>query len=217
MEKQEQSSFANAMGDKKEMKMKKLLFMIAAVVAVATAQAAYVDWQYAITDAKTTSGGTDWTSGYTAYLLTASDWATVSAKDSFGNSEIAAAALDSSGFFAAGSTKSAAKYSTGAAGSAGIRQVEADSGNYYVILTSATGYDVVVNNVSVSAYADGSGAGTGLTPNVTIDPNNAVSASGLSFTTFPSGGGSDPSIPEPTSGLLLALGGAMLALRRRRA
>ena len=197
--------------------MKKLLFMLAAVVAVVSAQAAYVDWQYSVSDKISGGTGIDYTSGYTAYLLTASNWATVSAKDSFNNSDIAAAALDSSGLFSTTGTKSLKKYSTGAGGSAGVRQVEADSGNYYVILASASGYDVVVNNVAIDAYSDKTGAGTGLTPGITVTPGSAVDAGSLSYTTFPTGGGSSGGgVPEPTSGLLLALGGAMLALRRRR-
>ena len=45
------------------------------------------------------------------------------------------------------------------------------------------------------------------------DPSATITASGFSKVTI--SGGSD--IPEPTSGLLLLVGGAMLALRRKRA
>ena len=50
-------------------------------------------------------------------------------------------------------------------------------------------------------------------PNVTLDTTDMASAGW----TPSSGGGGTGGVPEPTSGLLLALGGAMLALRRRRA
>ena len=49
-------------------------------------------------------------------------------------------------------------------------------------------------------------------PNVTLDTTDMAGA-GWSPS---SGGGGGGGVPEPTSGLLLALGGAMLALRRRR-
>ena len=52
--------------------MKKLVIALFALCAAVTAQAAYVDWQYSVSEAKT--GGTDWTSGHTAYLVTAAAW-----------------------------------------------------------------------------------------------------------------------------------------------
>ena len=194
--------------------MKKLLFMLAAVVAAVSAQAAYVDWQYSVSEAK--SGGTDWTSGHTAYFLTAAAWDGI--KSDVTAAALSGAALDSSTFYLGASNKSSNFYSTGAGGSAGVRQVEADTGNYYVILATADGYNVALNNVAITAYSDPSGAGTGLTPGVTIpaDKDNAIAGTGISYTPMSSGGGGG-GVPEPTSGLLLALGGAMLALRRRRA
>lgn len=192
--------------------MKKLLFMLAAVVAVATAQAAYVDWQYSTSEAK--SGGSDWTSGYTAYLLTADAWSGISSAVTAEN--LASAASDSSAFYLASSTKKNNLYSTGASGSAGVRQAEGDSGNYYVILATSDGYAIALNNVAVTAYTDKSGAGTGLTPNTTISTSSAVAGTSFSFTAYSSGGGGTTDVPEPTSGLLLVIGGAMLALRRRR-
>ena len=195
--------------------MKKLLFMLAAVLAAVSAQAAYVDWQYSVSEAK--SGGTDWTSGHTAYFLTAAAWDGI--KDNVTTEALEGAKLDKSAFYLASSNKSQNFYSTGNAGVGATRQVTADSGNYYVILATADGYNVALNNVAVTAYSDPSGADTGLTPGVTIPANkdNAIAGSGISYTPMSSGGSSGGDVPEPTSGLLLALGGAMLALRRRRA
>ena len=193
--------------------MKKLLFMLAAVVAAVSAQAAYVDWQYVVSEPK--SGGVDWKSGHTAYFLTAAAWDGI--KDNVTAAALSSAALDSSVFYDNGSTKSVYKYSTGNT-AAGIRQVAADSGNYYVILATDDKYTIAINNAAVTAYSDPSGAGTGLTPGVTSA--DAVASSGLTFndlSTGGGGGGGTGGVPEPTSGLLLALGGAMLALRRRRA
>ena len=193
--------------------MKKLLFILVAVVAAVSAQAAYVDWQYSVTESKS---GTDWTSGgYTAYFLTATAWDGI--KDNVTAEALEGAKTDKSGFFLASSGKSSKVYSTGGS-AAGVRQVEAASGDYYVILGSATGYTVGLGPASITAYADGSGVGTGLTPGTTIEPSSAATGSTLTTamasTPYSSGGGG---VPEPTSGLLLALGGAMLALRRRRA
>ena len=196
--------------------MKKLLFMIAAVVAAVSAQAAYVDWQYTVSEG---SGGTDWRSGYTAYLLTAADWTALQTAGVTA-AGLAGKATDSSGFFVASAGKKTI-YSTGAGGSAGARQVEAASGDYYVILGSASGYTVGLGPASVTAYADQSSGGTGLTPGTTQSPSAAAAGSTLTTamasTPYSTGGGGSGGVPEPTSGLLLALGGAMLALRRKRA
>ena len=192
--------------------MKKLLFMLAAVVAAVSAQAAYVDWEYAVQEQKT--GGTDWTSGHTAYLLTAAAWNGI--KDDVTASALASAATDSSAFYVAAEAKKTYTYGTGASGSAGIRQAEGDSGNYYVILATGDGYSIALNNVAITAYSDKTGAGTGLTPGLVVDEGSPTTGSSISFTPMSSGGSSGGDVPEPTSGLLLALGGAMLALRRRR-
>ncbi len=190
--------------------MKKLLFMIAAVVAAVSAQAAYVDWQYSISDKKTGGTGIDYTTGYTAYLLTASAWDGI--KDNVTAAALDGAKLDSSALYSTTGTKALDKYTTGSGPSAtGTRQVEAGTGNYYVILASAAGYNVVVDNAYITAYTDQSSSGTGLTPGITIGAGSAVAVDTLPAVT-PYGG-----VPEPTSGLLLALGGAMLALRRKRA
>ncbi len=186
--------------------MKKIMFVLGAMIAAMSASAAYVDWQYSVSEPKT--GGSDWSSGYTAYLVTSANWDTI--KDNVTASGLSGAALDSSGFSLASSTKKDNIYSTGA------HQVEASSGNYYVILATADGYSVAVNNASVTAYADASSGGTGLTPGVTISTPTA--GSGIAFTAF-GGGSPDPGGdgPEPTSGLLLLVGAGILGLRRKRA
>lgn len=197
--------------------MKKLMFILCAVVTACAANAAYVDWQYSISDAKTGGTGIDYADGYTAYFMTAAAYNTLTAKESWGASDLAAASLDSSELIVGSGSKKLNVWATGNDGKTSIRQVAADTGNYYVILGTADGYDVVLENVSVTAYSDPAGAGTGLTPDVTIGPGAAVDAATLSFADFPTGPtpGPTPGIPEPTSGLLLVVGGAMLALRRK--
>lgn len=181
--------------------MKKLIVGLFALCAAVAAQAAYVDWQYSVSESKT--GGANWTSGHTAYLLTAEAWNGLSQKTADG---IASAALDSSTFYQQSSTKSAVVYSTGD-GSAGARQVAGNTGNYYVILTSGDGYNIAVNNAAITAYDDQLQGGNGLTPGITI--SNAVSGAGISYTAY--------DVPEPTGGLLMLVGLGALALRRRRA
>ena len=189
--------------------MKKLIVVMFALCAAFAAQAAYVDWQYSVSEAK--ADGNDLTSGYTAYLLTSSAWDGI--KDNVTASALSGAATDSSAFYLAGSTKKNNIYSTGAGGSSGSRQVSADSGNYYVILSNGTGYNIALNNVSVTAYSDPTGAGTGQTPSITIDDGTPTLGTSITYTAFGGGGGSEP---EPTSGLLMLVGLGVLGLRRKR-
>ena len=198
------------------MKMKKIMFGLVAAIATVAAQAAYVDWQY---DGK---GTADWgtskteaANGYTAYLLTAANWDSIkeNVKD---ESTIAGKATDSSTLIFEKSDKSGNKYyTTHADGStgAGARQKEAESGNYYVILANDDGYTVVVDNVSVTAYSDISAGGTGQTANLVAQGQSTASV--VSGAKSYGGGSGGEGVPEPTSGLLLLVGGAMLALRRK--
>ena len=83
--------------------------------------------------------------------------------------------------------------------------VGGDVTGYLVILDSATEQYSMLTKVSQVSDATGKAAFT-----------FAGGSSTLPSTPTGHGGGDDP-IPEPTSGLLLLVGGAMLALRRRRA
>ncbi len=195
--------------------MKKLIVGLFAVCAAVAAQAAYVDWQYQGANAKDdTSWGTSKTeaaNGYTAYLLTAAKWDEI--KDNVtGASDIAGKALDSSTLIWDKTSKSVSYYSTHANGStgAGIRQVEAASGNYYVILANDSGYSIVADNVAITAYTDATSAGNGLTSGITLtkqDNATMITAANQAY-----GGGE----PEPTSGLLMLVGLGVLGLRRNR-
>ena len=199
--------------------MKKLVVGLVAVCAAVAAQAAYVDWQYEGKNAKNDTSWGDSTSaaanGLSAYLLTAADWTSI--KDTAkGESEIAAKALDSSTLIYEKTVKSVMYYTTHADGQtgAGVRAATVANAkdNYYVILANDSGFSVVANNVEITAYTDITQSGSGQTPGTTVTAATNPAAS--SFTAYATGGGTDP-LPEPTSGLLLLVGGAVLALRRK--
>lgn len=192
--------------------MKKIMFMLAAVCAAVAVQAAYVDWQY---EGNNAGGDTSWggtkagdASPYTAYLLTEAAYKGLG--DTWDQSKLAAAAVDSSTLIYEKTGKGSKMYYTthqDGGTTPSVRVVEAASGNYYVIIGNGTYFAVATGPASVTAYDDPTAAATGKTPSITL---NGKDNTALSFNSYPSG-----DTPEPTSGLLLLVGGAMLALRRK--
>lgn len=170
--------------------MKKLAVMALAVVAVVSAKAASVDWKVA---------GTSATKGYSVYLLT-------SLADKYESVSALAAAAVSSGTI----SQNGRVYDTGnvlASGNSITATSMKDA--YYVIVSAsdAESYTYYKTDMSAMVY----------------DPDNQESSPGtfssVNAATILSSGTSAnfAAVPEPTSGLLMLLGVAGLALRRRRA
>ncbi len=171
----------------------KKLFMFMAVAALAFAsQAASLDWKYDAAKADV---------GKTVYVMLGAtaqtDWASVEAiqSASVSNAKIA---------------QKGAKYN--ASGLAVNDAITKTSANVYYVIVSKDGttYDVTsVSDMKGSVY-DPANQETTPGSNTSLSPSS-ITSSGNSF----SGGGGD--VPEPTSGLLLLVGGALLGLRRKRA
>ena len=174
--------------------MKKLIIMLGAVAVAVGVQAASVDWKVA---------GTSASNGYTVYLLTelAQSYENVAA--------LAAAAVDSGTI-----TKVGRDY--GVTSTAKSTAITTDSMKeaYWAIVTSAdaTSFNYVTADLSSMVYdpdKQESAPGT---------YNSTSAAAMLAGTKVDFGGtpGPGPSpIPEPTSGLLVLLGVAGLALKRK--
>ena len=169
--------------------MKKLTLMIGAVALAMGVQAASVDWQIL---------GSAATVNYNVYLLT-------SIADSYESvADIASAALISGTI-----VKKGRNYIAG--GTAGSEAITKDSMTevYWVIVDgsgSPTTYNYVKTDMSALVYD---------VQNQESSPGNFNSLTAADLLAGSSG--SFGAVPEPTSGLLLLLGVAGLALKRKRA
>ncbi|MGN0889807.1 MAG: PEP-CTERM sorting domain-containing protein [Kiritimatiellia bacterium] len=175
------------------MKMKKILFTLLAAVAVSiTASASAVDWSFTT---KNTSTGVV---GGMAYLVLgdATTFDSISA--------LAAVAKDSAAILTSGSklvtnkqTWNEGTASVGATDTFSIVLVDSENKGYYIAATGLVG-----------TYYDPADLVTA--PPAAIGKTVSTAITAASMTSF-SGG----DVPEPTSGILLLVGGAMLALRRK--
>ena len=170
--------------------MKKLVMLVVVAVAAFAASAAQLDWRYT---------GTSDDVGKTVYVVLGdtaqTTWDSIDA--------LAAAAVDFGGVAKSGRSN---YWATGSFGSSEISKTSANA--YYVIVSSdKSTFDVTsVANMSASVY-DPNNQESSPGQNTSLS-SASITSSGNSF-----GGGGD--VPEPTSGLLLLVGGAMLALRRK--
>ena len=187
--------------------MKKLLMALSAVAIAFGLNAATVDWKYSITNAQGTEG---YNSGYTVYLVSKAAWdaATIS-EATFSDASVV---LDSTTFGAATGRNAGQKtYSSIKSGTtAGSRAVSVDSlasGStmdvYYVILNTNKNpneYTTIADTLTGRLESGSESLGTHISM-------TAAAASAAMWT----------AVPEPTSGLLMLLGMAGLALKRKRA
>ena len=170
--------------------MKKLMIIAAVVMAVVSAKAASVDWKVT---------GTSSQVGYTVYLLASAPgtYASVAA--------LAADAVDSASII-----KNGRAYDTTTITSASdaITKTSMEEAYFVIIASSdATEYTYLKQDMSSRVYdpsAQESSAGTFASTTSAI-----LAGTTAQFSASP--------LPEPTSGLLMLLGMAGLALRRRRA
>ena len=188
--------------------MKKLMIAVAALVVGVAANAATIDWKYSVTSAQGTEG---YNTGYTVYLMDATTWAAQVAAEEYDFSK----ALDSTVFGkAAGRSAGAMTYTTqNSAGKDMSRAVDieglAKGGTY-------DAYYVILNeNKDPSEYYAEMATFTGRpsTGEEIQTGFGTITAAKLASSTWTP----TESVPEPTSGLLLLLGVAGLALRRHRA
>ena len=180
--------------------MKKIMIACAAVALAAVAQAASIDW--AITgNTWTLADGNKAAKGTTVYLIDAAQWSTIETALKGGKDAFTTADAGILGVGATSNTKGAV------AGTATSSQ-----------LTAGQSYDFAYLVIVDDKYFASASV-----PKAAYDPTDATysETQSVSFgaTQFSSGSisGGWQDVPEPTSGLLLLLGVAGLALRRKNA
>ena len=171
--------------------MKKIMIAAIALAMGVSANAASIAWKF-------NTNAATW-NGYTVYAISAvSDFENVDA--------IKAVMLDAG----SSATIAGSRSYVAAGGSANSSWKDGDTINFYYAIVDKAG-----ENYWVTGQQTATAAGTG-TPTASIVP--AATGAALLSTPGKSFGGPGPDpTPEPTSGLLLLLGVAGLALRRKQA
>ena len=199
--------------------MKKLI-MFAAVAALAFAsQAASVDWEIAAKSWTMSDGSKP--NGATVYLFDTtasgySDFVAALTGGTLGDSISASTITSAAGYVDSATTYSSTKatllnvnygkVSTTTSTISGEEGVRAFS----VIVLDGQNYKVA-STTTGTVYTNPDDASTALFTSVQMSAGTWAE-----YTAAGGGGGGGTDVPEPTSGLLLVIGGAMLALRRRR-
>ena len=192
--------------------MKKLIVAAAAIVLAVASQAAVVDWGYTITGDKTVSSiaaaqASDYAKNYVAYLFAAdavADFSKLTKEDLSKAKDSAAIQYQTYG------SRTGAAYATadsqgnvGAARTFSVGDASAYEGVIVVVDTKNDTYNA--SSVTITSRSETAGAGT-----AGIKSMTQANFANQSFGQF-------SAVPEPTSGLLLLLGMAGLALKRKRA
>ena len=182
--------------------MKKILFGLAAIAMAVCAQAASIDWQITA-NTWTVDGGAKPAKGTTVYLINSADLTAITAAIDGGTTSFT---TSDKGILGLGTTSNTKGYvNTTATSSA---------------LVAGTSYDVAYMVIQDGKYfvsGKDSVAAYDLSDPV-YNEANGVTFAGTHFANpLTPGGWTDAGggTPEPTSGLLLLVGGAMLALRRK--
>lgn len=179
---------------KRKKTMKKLMTAVAVALSAIALNAASVDWSFS--EMAMTANEPYSLNGYTAYLFTADTWEGAKISAALFNSAVASSGLT----FTDLGNGMVSKWETG---TQTWTDNAAASGDYFIVISDGKKY-VASDALAATAYASAQEAHDAAT--WTILTNQTP----LAQSDF-------KAVPEPTSGLLLLLGMAGLALKRKRA
>ena len=188
--------------------MKKLMIALAAVAVAAVAQAASINWAVNA-NSWTYSDSTKAAANTAVYLIDASKWSTIETAIIGGATALT---TDTAGVLAVGKTSNAK-------GTVSVSTATSAS------LTAGTSYDFAYLVIDTRDASDVKYFASLAESVAAYDPTDETYSEVQSVTFMAShystsgvsGGWQSAAVPEPTSGLLLLLGMAGLALRRKRA
>ena len=188
--------------------MKKLLMFIAVVASACAVNAATIQWGAGICEA---DGVTAVSANQVAYLI----WSDTAFSGLASSLDTGAGTTDNGGSVVSTHAVTSTEAGTDYGFKASFSRADADGGvnGYYQILLANPAGDkfAVIDAGQISGISDSTGSGT-LMVNVNWDDPSGKFLGDSGYVGTVSGGGG---IPEPTSGLLLLIGGSLLALRRK--
>lgn len=191
--------------------MKKIMFVLAAVAMAMSVQAAKIDWKMGTAVKAPNADGSVGTANAASGTLSMYVWLVDAATYNAATAESIVSGYQGKTGSASASVTGKGGAAGGTASTTGLTFSTTEDTTYYgLILTQYKSGDTemwLANKASAVINTAGTDASVG---NLA---KNWGGTGGAALTQW-SGGGSD--VPEPTSGLLLVLGGAMLALRRKR-
>ena len=180
--------------------MKKIVLALAVGLIALGVQANSVNWAISTTATGTSYGNSANLGSFTAYLIQDSAWT--------GKAADLDNAVANTDWATSKDTGSARQYKT-ANPVVSTTSLDAGTYNFYVVLSDGTQY-WASEAQQATVYEPGSTDPNNKSINLVFSGATAITAASLQ--THSDAGG----VPEPTSAMLLLMGGAMLALRRKK-
>ena len=188
--------------------MKKIMFTIAAILAASVVQAASVSWTLSAKNSVMLPGGAA-AEGTTVFLVNASATTYSTLTSGLADGSVTAANIASQGAYLGsgktGTGKSAGKIATTATANDSLTAGQ----NYNLAYVVFSGDQYYLSGAKAASAWDGETYLESLAQKASWD------ATAYSADNWKTPSGSSGDVPEPTSSLLLLMGGAMLALRRK--